>query len=204
MTTDSSSDGIDDDLEDQPENSDRCGAKCRDGSICHSYSVEGSERCRMHGGASPGAPKGNQNSARHGLYSDPANVLDDLAEKDPEGYDWILKKYDSYLDDAPFEDGSAKADQLKQICVQEFIIWRASGLQLENGIVVATNEPEGNKYGDRIKDHPVNKPLDRMQRTVTSRLKELGILDDPESQQANAEGDKVAALRDLMGEADKE
>lgn len=26
-------------------------------------------RCRMHGGTSPGAPKGNRNAAKHGLYS---------------------------------------------------------------------------------------------------------------------------------------
>jgi uncharacterized protein YjcR len=26
-------------------------------------------RCRMHGGNSPGAPKGNQNARKHGRYS---------------------------------------------------------------------------------------------------------------------------------------
>ena len=26
-------------------------------------------RCRMHGGPSPGAPKGNQNAYKHGRYS---------------------------------------------------------------------------------------------------------------------------------------
>jgi uncharacterized protein YjcR len=26
-------------------------------------------RCRMHGGKSPGAPKGNQNAFKHGRYS---------------------------------------------------------------------------------------------------------------------------------------
>jgi hypothetical protein len=26
-------------------------------------------RCRMHGGTSPGAPKGNRNAYKHGLYS---------------------------------------------------------------------------------------------------------------------------------------
>jgi uncharacterized protein YjcR len=26
-------------------------------------------RCRMHGGASPGAPKGNANARKHGLYT---------------------------------------------------------------------------------------------------------------------------------------
>jgi hypothetical protein len=29
-------------------------------------------RCRMHGGPSPGAPKGNRNAFRHGRYTDKA------------------------------------------------------------------------------------------------------------------------------------
>lgn len=158
----------------------------------------------MHGGASPGAPSGNQNASRHGLYADPANVLEDLADSNPEAYEWVCKKYDSYLDDAPFGDGSAKSDQLKQIAVQEYIIWKATGFQLKGGVVVETNGPPGDRAGDRITGNPVNQPLDRMQRTVTSRLKDLGVLEDPESQQANAEQGKVDAIRELMQEADRE
>lgn len=183
----------------------RCGATCRDGSLCQAYPVEGSDRCRMHGGQSPGGtgPPGNQNARRHGLHADPANVLDDLAENDPAAYEWVMQKYDSYLDAAPFDDGSAKADQLKQIAVQEYIIWRSTGLQLQDGVVVETNEPKGDRHGDTLKGHPVNQPLDRMQRTVTSRLKELGVLDDPASQKANATQSRVEALRELMREADR-
>jgi hypothetical protein len=29
-------------------------------------------RCRMHGGLSPGAPKGNRNAFKHGHYTDEA------------------------------------------------------------------------------------------------------------------------------------
>jgi uncharacterized protein YjcR len=31
-------------------------------------------RCRMHGGASPGAPRGNRNARKHGRYSATAVV----------------------------------------------------------------------------------------------------------------------------------
>jgi uncharacterized protein YjcR len=31
-------------------------------------------RCRMHGGPSPGAPKGNKNALKHGLYTAEAIV----------------------------------------------------------------------------------------------------------------------------------
>lgn len=182
------------------DDTDRCGAPCRDGSTCDAYPVDGSNRCRMHG-AEAGPPDGNQNASRHGLYSDPANLLDDLATNDPEGYEWVLQKYDSYLDSAPFGDGSAKADQLKQVCAQEFVIWRSIAMQIHDGVVVETNEPDGTAYGDCLKEHPVNLPLDRMQRTVSNRLADLGVLDD--EAEAERHESKADAIRELMAGIDE-
>jgi len=45
----------------------RCGAKTRSATECKSPAMLNG-RCRMHGGASTGAPKGNQNALKHGLY----------------------------------------------------------------------------------------------------------------------------------------
>jgi len=48
----------------------RCGAKTRWGKPCKSPTVRGKSRCRMHGGApGSGAPRGNQNALKHGLYT---------------------------------------------------------------------------------------------------------------------------------------
>ncbi len=48
----------------------RCGAKTRSGGPCKSPAVRGKRRCRMHGGApGSGAPRGNQNALKHGLYT---------------------------------------------------------------------------------------------------------------------------------------
>ena len=44
----------------------RCLARTRSGTECQSPAVKGKRRCRMHGGLSPGAPKGNRNAWRHG------------------------------------------------------------------------------------------------------------------------------------------
>jgi uncharacterized protein YjcR len=46
----------------------RCGARIRSGSQCRSPAMPNG-RCRMHGGTSPGAPKGNRNAFKHGRYS---------------------------------------------------------------------------------------------------------------------------------------
>jgi len=49
-------------------NAPRCGAKTRKGTPCKSPAMKNG-RCRMHGGASTGAPKGNKNAFKHGRYS---------------------------------------------------------------------------------------------------------------------------------------
>jgi hypothetical protein len=39
----------------------RCGAKTRAGSPCQCPAIRGRARCRLHGGWSPGAPRGSKN-----------------------------------------------------------------------------------------------------------------------------------------------
>ncbi len=39
----------------------RCGARTRAGTACQSPPVAGRKRCRLHGGLSPGAPRGSRN-----------------------------------------------------------------------------------------------------------------------------------------------
>lgn len=46
----------------------RCGAKTRKGTPCQGPAMANG-RCRMHGGKSLGAPKGNSNAFKHGMYS---------------------------------------------------------------------------------------------------------------------------------------
>ncbi len=48
----------------------RCGAKTRKGTPCQAPAVSGKKRCRMHGGAKgSGAPVGNQNVFKHGMFT---------------------------------------------------------------------------------------------------------------------------------------
>ena len=50
-----------------PASAPRCGAKTRAGSICRQPAMKNG-RCRLHGGKSPGAPRGERNgNYRHGL-----------------------------------------------------------------------------------------------------------------------------------------
>jgi hypothetical protein len=47
----------------------KCGAKTRKGTPCQSPAIRGKKRCRMHGGRSPGPPKGSKNAWKHGRRS---------------------------------------------------------------------------------------------------------------------------------------
>lgn len=47
----------------------RCGARTRSGQECLSPRVSGSARCRMHGGKGSGAPRGNRNAWKDGLFA---------------------------------------------------------------------------------------------------------------------------------------
>jgi hypothetical protein len=48
----------------------RCGARTRAGSPCRCPAMKGKRRCRIHGGASPGAPTGKANgNYRTGMHT---------------------------------------------------------------------------------------------------------------------------------------
>lgn len=48
----------------------RCGAQTRLGQACRAPAVTDKARCRMHGGAKgSGAPQGNRNSLKHGVFT---------------------------------------------------------------------------------------------------------------------------------------
>jgi uncharacterized protein YjcR len=59
----------------------QCGAKARSGLPCTEAPMPNG-RCRVHGGLSPGAPKGNKNAYKHGRYTQEAieqkAMIDDL------------------------------------------------------------------------------------------------------------------------------
>lgn len=170
----------------------RCNATTRDGGYCQKYPVDGANRCRLHTDQRPaGRPAGQEQPD-----ADPADVLAHLATTDPDAHAWVIRKYESYLEAAPFDEGSAKADQLKQIAAREVVLWNAIGTQLQEGVVVRDADHQ-------VAENPVNRPLDRLARTVTRRLKELGVLNQPDRQQAAATADRVHALRRLMTDLDE-
>lgn len=58
-----------------------CAAKTRVGGRCQSSPMKNG-RCRMHGGNSPGAPRGNKNAWKHGKYSAWAKAVTQMMKLD--------------------------------------------------------------------------------------------------------------------------
>jgi len=79
---------------DQPHAPHRCGAKTRSGTRCKTPPVRGRTRCRMHGGTSPGAPKGNRYAWKHGQRS--AAVIEERRR-----FRELLKSLKEGLDETP-------------------------------------------------------------------------------------------------------
>ena len=51
----------------------RCGARTRGGTACQRPALRGRRRCRLHGGLSPGAPRGSENgNFRNGNWTSEA------------------------------------------------------------------------------------------------------------------------------------
>lgn len=55
----------------------RCGAKNRAGGACQGPAMRGRKRCRLHGGLSPGAPRGQRN----GNFKDGQWTAEAIAER---------------------------------------------------------------------------------------------------------------------------
>lgn len=163
--------------------------------------MNNSNRCRHHGGKTPtkdenpnvGAPEGNKNAMSHGLRSDPVELLEHLRETDETSYAWIQDKFESYLSVAPFERDSAYADQLLQICVREYSIWKASSIQVNDGILTKEKKVAGEAVLEVNVENPASKSLDRMERTVIKRLDKLGVMPSPEKQAAEGIEDLAQA-----------
>lgn len=79
----------------------RCNAQTRDGNYCANYPVEGADRCRMHGGQSPGnpegAPEGNQNAKTHGAFSE--HFRSDLTDAEQRALDALVDHLESIDDE---------------------------------------------------------------------------------------------------------
>lgn len=169
----------------------------------------GEGRCKFHGGAGSGAPKGNQNAQTHGIYSQRSNYYNDLSAEEKA---WVDSLVQSMLDDAPFtKDNFQKFQMLREIAIDMHKKRHANNYIAEAGIIEENlqrdedGKPIRDSDGELVTEtdeNPVNVAYDRLDRTMTRKMKELGILDDPESANAEASASIAEQLAKMREEGE--
>jgi hypothetical protein len=163
----------------------------------------GDGRCYLHGGASKTPNKGNTNAETHGLYTNRQSYYED---KSAEQQQWMDAVVDSLLDDAPFSaDNMAKLQMVRNIAIDMHKQQRANDYIDEVGVVNKDKTVGYTDDGRPIKEdveNVLNVAYDRLNRTMTRQMKELGILDDPDSQNAEAQQNIANELSEIRKQRD--
>lgn len=164
----------------------------------------GDGRCFLHGGAARSANEGNNHAETHGMYADRQNYYQNRSTEEQQ---WIDAVVESLLDDAPFDaDNMAKLQMVRNIAIDMHKQQRANDYIDEVGVVHKDKTTGYTEDGRPIKEdieNPLNVAYDRLNRTMTRQMKELGILDDPDSQQAEAQNNIANELSSLREEQDE-
>lgn len=148
---------------------------------CERYQMDNG-RCYVHGG-NAGPPEGNTNGMTHGLHAQRSNYFEQL---DDDAKAFIERLVDSWLDDAPFDrDSFAKVSELYRIAVDQHRLWNAQD-EFKEGMVTEQTVMTDSGAQTVRDENPANLPYDRLDRTTFKKLKDMGVLDDPDSQQAEA------------------
>jgi hypothetical protein len=156
----------------------------------------------------PDNAKPNMRHKIHAVQDDPHGTLTWLEDNDPRGHDWVMRKFESYMVDAPFPADSSKADDILHATLMLYAVRSARHRQVTQGLTQRrpltdeNNDPVVSpKTGEVVEiedEQPVNLPANRMAREARSILKSYGLLDDPESKKAEAMGWSQAAKEVAM------
>jgi hypothetical protein len=141
------------------------------------------------------------NAADHGAYADPANLYDSLEDRPKEFIDRLTGKY---LSIAPFDAGDPRVERLRMTSVIMYQEWKARGrVEAESMEVDLTiGMGEGGIPVEQRDSHHLLDEAARLNKTARMNLKDLGLLDDPESQKADAMGDMSSDDYEIVIEAE--
>jgi len=165
-----------------------CPAENRDGEPCGLAAGWGTDNddgpCKFHGGASTGAPEGNGNAETHGLTAD----REQWFERHREDAEPLVRALvGSYVEDAPFGfENTAKVDLLTEVAIDQVRLRRANDVLDEFVTEQVVGQTDDGAPIVKVEENPAHMPRSRIKRDNVRTLKELGVLDDPDSAQAEA------------------
>lgn len=194
----------------------RCNAQTRDGDYCANYPVNGSERCRMHGGTNPGgaregagAPPDNTNRTDHGAYTDHHNLYnEEFSEREVDLADQIFEDYyDRYQEIHGSEPPTGFEMRLFKVSVNAVTEMRVDNWYTDKPDEVGTETPHINREvhvsenGERYyryKKSPAAAAIKHLSDYNHRWLKNFNLLPDAESQMADAAEDGAGAWREFV------
>lgn len=146
-----------------------------------------------------GAPENNGNAITHGVYSDPANLYTNL---DDDSQAWVDGLVEGYLGIATFGSDDPRVERLRMVCVVMYQEWSAREVVLRDGPSEDTTigVSEAGTPVIRTDEHHLTTTASNHNQTVRMNLKDLGLLNDPEQQKAEAQKDMAAAWREALSE----
>jgi hypothetical protein len=163
-----------------------------------------SGKCKFHRGTSPdgSSHENNGNAETHGLTADAEKWFE--RHRDDVG-DEVRLLVESWMTRAPFgwaDHGNVWL--LTECAIDEVRMREADDYVDEEGLVVDHYDGHDQVSGRPIreyKENPALLPKSRMKKDTVRTLKDLGVLDDPESQKATELGQLADVWRDdLEGE----
>jgi len=179
----------------------KCGATCSDGSECKAWAMDGSNRCRHHGGKSTG-PKTDEgkkevrtNGVTHGLYTLPEHLRETFTEQQEDRYiayfEALCSRYERFHMEEP--DAFAK-DRLSRVaieCVKERIAdeWLSEQAEETGNLLISSHIIGQTDDGMPIEVEQENRilgELTALKRETRLTLKDMGLLKDPDSEKAEA------------------
>ena len=171
-----------------------------------------SGKCRHHRGTSPdgSSHEGNQNARQHGIHATPEYLLEDLSERHLDTYHATFEALCTrYADIHGYDPDFAAKKRLSRVAVEivkedlvdEYL--RNQADDPEEVLVETQIIGQDPETGRPIEVETPNKllpQLTQLKRETRLTLKDMGLLEDPDSKQAEATQGIISMLAEAMSD----
>lgn len=175
---------------------DRCPATNRDGERCGHPAGWGTDNdsgpCKHHGGCGggDGPPEGNQNARTHGLNSTPEYLAEHLTESREDDLiatlEGLCARYERFHGYEPDHAAKKRLRRISIAIIKQDLAdeWLAQEADASGHLLMEQRETEDGETYEV--PNAVLEPMTALKRETRLSLKDMGLLQDPDTKQAEA------------------